>query len=83
MVCGINKFFISSGWNRILNDHLITSDLNLKSESDIIHYKWSCDQISLEGFELEELVPHLSFMEHVGLIQMTLEDLLTHHINLV
>ena len=75
---GINKFFISHGCKCILEDHIIKSNLNVKSDLDIIHYNWSWNCISLESFELEDLTPHLFCMEKAGLTWLTLQDLQTH-----
>ena len=77
LTCGINKFFISPGCKCILHDHIITSDLNVKSDLDIIHFEWSWDRISLEGFKLETLTTQFSLMEKSGLTRPTLADLKT------
>ena len=74
---GINKFFVSPGCKCILDDHIITSDLNVKSDTDIIHYEWSWDRISLDDFKLDDLDSQLSFMEKSGLTRPTLQDLQT------
>ena len=74
---GINKLFISPGCRCILNEHIVTSYLNVKMDSDIIHYEWSWDRISLDDFELESLAPHLNMMEAAGLKRPTFQDLQT------
>jgi hypothetical protein len=42
LTAGINRFFISPGCKYILNEHIIPSDLNVKLDTDIINYEWSC-----------------------------------------
>ena len=69
--------FVSPGFKWIIHDHIFTSDLNVKSDLDIIDFEWSWDRISLKGFKLETLSPQWSFMEESGLTQPTLADLRT------
>ena len=76
LIQGINKYFVSPGCKCILEDNIIMSDLNVKSDLVIIHYEWSWDRISLEGFKLEDL-SHLSFMEKARLNRPTLQYLQT------
>ena len=65
--------FVSPGFKWIIHDHIFTSDLNVKSDSDIIHYEWSWDRISLDDFKLDDLDSQLSFMEKSGLTRPTLQ----------
>jgi hypothetical protein len=57
LIVGVNKFFISPGCKCIHNEHIITSNLNVQLDTDIIHHKWSWNRISLDDFDLETLAP--------------------------
>jgi hypothetical protein len=74
---GVNKFFISPGCKCILNDHIITTDLNVQLDTDIIHYEWSLDRLSLDDLDLTSLTSNLTMMEAPGLKLSTLQDLQT------
>jgi hypothetical protein len=47
------------------------------NSTDIIHYEWSWENISLDDFDLETITPHLTMMEAAGLKGPTLQDLQT------
>ena len=72
---GMNKFFVSPGCKCTLSQHIITSDLNVRTDTDIVHYEWSWDKISLSSFNMEEIIPQLTLMEAAGLHRPTLSDL--------
>jgi hypothetical protein len=72
---GINKFNISPGCKAHLQKHLVMSDLSLKLDSDILHFEWHWNDVSLQDLQGDNLLPQLQMMIDSGIHNPTISDL--------
>lgn len=72
---GTNRIYISPGCRAHLASHLIISDISVKLESDLLHFEWKWDDVTLEGLGTDIITPQLSLLEESGLFRPTLSDL--------
>jgi hypothetical protein len=77
---GTSKIYISPGCRAHLEHHLIISDISVKLETDLLHFEWRWDEVSLEGLDSDTISPQLALLEESGLFRPTLSDL--HELNL-
>ena len=77
---GTSKIYISPGCRAHLEYHLIISDISVKLETDLLHFEWRWDEVSLEGLDSDTISPQLALLEESGLFRPTLSDL--HELNL-
>ncbi len=72
---GINKFNISPGCKAHLRQHLVMSDLSLKLDSDILHFEWHWNDVSLQDLQGDNLLPQLQMMLDNGILTPTYSDI--------
>ena len=72
---GITKFFVSPGCQAHLLQHLVMSDLSLKLDTDIIHFEWRWDDVSLQDLQADQILPQLQLMLDSGVHRPTYSDL--------
>ena len=77
---GTSRIYISPGCRAHLDSHLIISDISVKLETDLLHFEWRWDEVSLEGLDSDTISPQLALLEESGLFRPTLSDL--HELNL-
>ena len=77
---GTSQIYISPGCRAHLDSHLIISDISVKLETDLLHFEWRWDEVSLEGLDSDTISPQLALLEESGLFRPTLSDL--HELNL-
>ncbi len=77
---GTSRIYISPGCRAHLESHLIISDISVKLETDLLHFEWRWDEVSLEGLDSDTISPQLALLEESGLFRPTLSDL--HELNL-
>jgi hypothetical protein len=58
-----------------LATHLIISNISIKLDTDLLHFEWKRDGISLNGLDLNTITPQLALLEENGLFQPKLSDL--------
>jgi hypothetical protein len=48
---GTSRVYISPGCRAHLSTHLIISDISIKLDTDLLHFEWKWDSISLDGLD--------------------------------
>jgi hypothetical protein len=54
---------------------LIISDISIKLDTDLLHFEWKWDAISLGDLDSSVITPQLALLEENGLFRPTLSDL--------
>ncbi len=72
---GTSRVYILPGCRAHLSTHLIISDISIKLDTDLLHFKWKWDAISLDGLDSNIISPQLALLEENGLFRPTLSDL--------
>ena len=72
---GITKFFISPGCQAHISQHLGMSNLSLKLDTNIIHFEWRWDYVSLQDLQADQVLPQLQLMLDSGVHRPTYSDL--------
>jgi hypothetical protein len=54
---------------------LIISDISIKLDTDLLHFEWKWDAISLDGLDSNIISPQLALLEENSLFRPTLSDL--------
>jgi len=72
---GTSRVYISPGCRAHLATHLIISDISIKLDTDLLHFEWKWDAISLGDLDSSVITPQLALLEENGLFRPTLSDL--------
>ena len=75
LVKGDNKFYLSPGCRAHLKDHLVSSDLSVRLDSDILHFEWRWSELSLQDLQPEDILPQLQLLHDSGIHRPTFSDL--------
>jgi len=72
---GIVKFYLSPGCRMHLKQHLVISDISIKLDSDLLHFEWRWDDVTLNDLDPERINEDLKFLEDNGIRRPTYSDL--------
>jgi hypothetical protein len=73
---GTQQLWIPPGCQAFFANHLATSDFSIKLDSEIVHFKWDWDPLSLlPAREIEEMAQTLKNLSSMNLQQPNLADL--------
>jgi hypothetical protein len=72
---GVTKFNLSPGCRAHLVQHLVLSDISVRLSTDILHFEWQWNELSLDDLRPEVINPSLALFEDSGLIRPTFSDL--------
>jgi hypothetical protein len=72
---GTSQVYILPECQAQLATHLIISNISIKLDTDLLHFEWKRDGISLNGLDLNTITPQLALLEENGLFQPKLSNL--------
>ena len=72
---GTSRMYVSPGCRAHLSSHLVISDISVKLETDLLHFEWRWDEVSMDGLQADVIAPQLALLEEHGLHHPTLSDL--------